>query len=591
MFDITTKANIDQWLSGPYDQATQQWINQTLQKDPKQLIDSFYTSLSFGTGGLRALTGIGPNRLNKYTVMIATQGLANYIKKHASISNEPKAVFIGYDCRLDSKLFAQIVAQVFAANGIKSYLCNDIEPTPLISFGCRWKKCMAAVMITASHNPPEYNGYKIYWSDGAQIVFPHDQGIFEEMQLCQQIEQVTIASMDHPGIVKIGNELHQEYLKTHYSYSFYPQDNNQQGKTLKVVYSSLHGTGIRIIPKFLNTWGFTSVETVKEQENPDPYFSSVLSPNPENPEALVLGIKQMVDTKADLLLATDPDSDRLGIAIRHQKKIEILNGNQIAVLCLHHICEAYQKQNNWPERAAFIKTIPTTELFAVIAKSYQKPCLNVLTGFKYIAEKIREWEDNPKDGYQYIFGGEESFGYLLGTQVRDKDAVSSAALICEMALQAKLKGKTLLDELNDLYRRYGVYQEALKTISFPDSKEGKQGIDLKMERLRTEGLTHLKGIPVVFIDDYITSTRKDCLTDESEFLKMPPTNMLVITLEDGSKLIIRPSGTEAKIKIYGSSFIKVSKEISDEELERAKVEAKEKVECLLEEISHFLCAS
>lgn len=589
MFDSVTQANLDEWLNGFYDEATKSWIRKQLKDNPKGLVDAFYTSLSFGTGGLRALMGVGPNRLNIFTIMMATQSLANYI--HQQPGPKEHSVFIGYDCRHHSKLFAETAAQVLAGNGIKSYVCKDIRPTPLISFGCRWKHCTAAIMITASHNPPEYNGYKIYWSDGGQIVSPHDQAIQKEMKNCSRLEQVKkISQKNHPLIEWMGDELDEAYLKANSPYSFYPKQNHEFGIQLHIVYTNLHGTGMTLMPSMLNSWGFKNFEFVPEQMEPDPNFSTVSSPNPEDLKALALGINQMKNSKADILIATDPDADRLGVAVLHKGHVEILNGNQIACLCLHHICEAYSKQNRWPDRAAFIKTLPTTELFAAIADHYKRPCFNVLTGFKYIGEKIYLWENDP-NGFNYIFGGEESFGYLLGTQARDKDAILSAALICEVALNAKLQGKTLIDSLNDLYCKYGVYQEHLHTIHFPDTKQGKEQMVTHMQQLRKSPPTHLLNTPIILWEDYLTSIGTHLPSGDKKSIPFPRTDMLLIKLEDDSKLILRPSGTESKIKLYGGVKVKMESGISlDEALSHSKKLAQQKVNSLLNEVAKLFDA-
>jgi phosphoglucomutase/phosphomannomutase len=583
IFDTTTQANLEQWLTDAYDAETRQWITEQIAKNPKALVDAFYTSLSFGTGGLRALMGIGPNRINIYTIMLTTQGLANYIQQQPKQA-QSHSVFIGYDCRRNSRLFAEISAQVLAANGIQSFLCKDIQSTPLISFGCRWKQCTAAIMITASHNSAEYNGYKIYWDDGGQIVSPRDKAILKEIRSCQRLEQVAkIARLDDPLIEWVGNELNQAYLKAHIHHSFYAQQNHTFGGDLHIVYTNLHGGGISIIPSIMNSWGFTHVDFIPEQKKPDPLFPTVTTPNPEDPRALALGIKQLEHLKADILLATDPDVDRLAVAVMHKGHAKVLSGNQIACLCLEHICEAYTQQNRWPERAAFIKTLPTTELFTAIAEYHKKPCFNVLTGFKYVAEKIREWERDPK-GYAYLFGGEESFGYLLGTQVRDKDAVSAAALLCEIALHAKLQQKSLIELLHALYRRHGVYQEALRSITFPDTKLGKEQMHTNMQHLRTLLSDNLLNYPILSWEDYLSSTRVYLPSGRRELLPFPSANIVVIQLKEGSKLIIRPSGTEPKIKIYGEVVVKLAtSSATEEELTDSIKIAQQKVQHLLEE--------
>jgi phosphomannomutase len=528
VFDLTTQKNVDLWLDGQYDEATKSQIRQLLREDPKLIVDSFYTNLTFGTGGLRGLTGVGTNRMNVYTVRAATQGLANYIQKQPKEQDKEHAV----------------------GNNIRVFLFKNIRPTPLVSFGCRYKKCLAAIMITASHNPPAYNGYKVYWSDGGQVIPPHDQGIIDEATKITDPSFVKmVSSLSNPLIQEIDTEIDDAYIRDITTLQNYPEVNRQYGHQLKSVYTSLHGTGITIVPRALQAWGFPIPTYVEPQIIPDGSFPTVNSPNPEEHAALKLGIDVMLETESDLLIATDPDADRMGIAVRHQGDAILLNGNQIVSICLEHICEALDQQKRWPERAGFVKSIATTELFQAICEAYQRPCFNVLTGFKYIAEKIHEWETLP-DGYQYVFGGEESYGTLLGTFARDKDAVLASALISEVALQAKLQGKTLLDKLDDLYRKYGIYQEALLSVNFGETKEGKEQMASSMQHLREAHLDKVNDIPVVAVEDYQVSTKFYLATGKTEHLFLPVSDVILYWLADGSKVMIRPSGTEPKVKLY-----------------------------------------
>jgi len=551
-FDQMTQTNVTSWLEGHYDEETKAAIRQLLRDNPQAIIDAFYTRLSFGTGGLRGIMGIGTNRMNPYTVRAATQGLANYIKTQPlPAANEKHAVFIGYDSRHHSKQFAEESAKVLAGNGIQVYLFKELRPTPLVSFGCRYKNCTAAIMVTASHNPPEYNGYKVYWSDGGQILPPHDQKIIAEVNRIVDPTMVArVSNIDHPLIELVGEEVDEAYLKAIQSLQNYPEQNQAKGHLLKVVYTSLHGTGITLVPKLLPAWGFTSLSFVDQQIIADGGFPTVASPNPEERQALALGIEKLKACQGDLLIATDPDADRVGAAVKHQDQIQLLTGNQIACLCLDHICEALTQQKRMPERAAFIKTIVTTELFATIAQAYQKPCFNVLTGFKYIAQKIREWEQDSK-GYEFVFGGEESYGYLYGAYTRDKDAISIAALLCEVSLKAKLQGKTLIDVLHDLYRKYGLYHEKLLSIHFEESKAGKEQIAIAMRQLQDSPPYSIGGMRVLTLEDYQRSIKAHLDSGKKEPISLPKSDVLSFTLEDGSKLVVRPSGTEPKIKLYG----------------------------------------
>lgn len=550
VFDLTTQKNVDQWLEGQYDEETKATIRRLLTEDPQQIVDAFFTHLTFGTAGLRGLMGVGTNRMNIYTVRATTQGLANYVLKQPKQENKNHAVLIGYDSRHYSREFAEETARVLAGNGIEVYLFKNIRPTPLVSFGCRYKKCMAAVMITASHNPAVYNGYKVYWSDGGQVVQPHDIGIIAEVEKITDPTEVRLATnLSDPLIHEIEAEIDEAYIKAITPLQNYPEINQQKGDQLKVVYTSLHGTGITLAPRALTAWGFKNPTLVGDQVIPNGDFPTVKSPNPEEKAALQMGIDLMLKTQSDLLIANDPDADRVGVAVLHKNDAYILNGNQIAAICLAHICEALSKQNRLPSRAAFIKTIGTTELFRVICQDYQRKCFNVLTGFKYIAEKIREWELLP-DGYQYIFGGEESYGYLLGTHARDKDAIVCSALLCEVALHAKLEGKTLVDRLYDLYQRYGVYQEKLLSINFGETKEGKEQMAHGMQRLRQSHLHEINGIPVVSVEDYLVSTRYFLETGKTEPIPLIKSDVLLYWLADESKVMVRPSGTEPKVKLY-----------------------------------------
>lgn len=548
-FDAVTQSHIDSWLSGSYDQETKAAIQHMVNTDPNQAVDAFFTKLSFGTGGLRGLMGVGTNRMNQYTVMTATQGLANYLRQQSSES-QSLAVCIGYDCRHSSRAFAEVAAQVLAGNGIRVKIFSELRPTPLVSFACRELHCSAAIVITASHNPPEYNGYKVYWYDGGQIVPPQDAGIIAEVNKINDISQVKQAALTDLLIEWLGEEVDDMYLAAMRPLQHYPKENRKHGREVKIIFSSLHGTGITLVPKILTDWGFLNYMLVPEQTEPDGSFPTVKSPNPEERAALQLGINLMKKVHADLLIATDPDADRMGVAVTHGDRVEILDGNQIACICLEHVLRAFSKQHRLPNRPAVIKTIVTTELFRRIAEAYGLPCFEVLTGFKYIAHLIHQWEQSP-DGYQYLFGGEESFGYLLGTAVRDKDAIISSALICEVALQAKLGGKTLVDLLHRLYQKYGVYREKLVNIHYGDGKASKDKMDDAMAKLRASPPAAIYGIPVLYSEDLLTSSRTDLTSGKTVSLSLPKSNVFRLFLNDGSQVVVRPSGTEPKIKLYG----------------------------------------
>lgn len=551
ILDIETKKNIEKWLKGNYDEETKAEIRRLLKEAPQKLIESFYTSLSFGTGGLRAIMGIGPNRMNIYTLATIIQGFANYIKTYPKVDNAEHKILIGYDSRNNSRLFAEEAAKILAASGIKTYLFKQMCTTPLLSYGCRQKKCNGAIMITASHNPPEYNGIKIYWADGAQVLFPHDKGILDEIKKVTEKQETIATPMDlnNPNIVEIGSEVDSAYIEMSSHLQSYREENQLYGNELKIVYTSLHGTGITIAPKVFERWGFTNLHYVDDQIKPDGYFSTVTKPNPEEPKALSMGIDKLQKIRADILLATDPDADRVGVVIRHNNFAHIISGNQIASLLLSHICKALTEKNKMPANAAFIKTIVTTELFAKIVSYYQKPCFNVLPGFKYIAEKIRQWENEPR-GNQFVFAAEDSCGYLYGRHVRDKDAITTSALIAEMALQAKLKGQTLIDLLEEIYKIHGLYHEELACVPFEETKEGRAKMMRGLQLLKRSMPREIGGIEVASIEDFERSIKVDLKLHQSEPLQLPKSNMLLFWLADGSKLVIRPSGTEPKVKIY-----------------------------------------
>lgn len=575
MIDQEIQKRIDTWLNGAYDEETKSTIKKLLVENEKELIDAFYTNLSFGTGGLRGLMGVGTNRMNQYTVKAATQGLANYIKKQPK-TNQKSSVFISYDSRHNSKLFAEESAKVLAGNGLHVYLTEEIRPTPYVSFGCRFKQCQAAIMITASHNPKEYNGYKVYWNDGAQVLPPHDVGIIDEVNLITSLDQIRQApSSNDPHIEYVLNHVDEAYLHEITKLPLYPKQNLEKGDQLNIIYTSLHGTGITLIPKAFDLCGFKNVAYVEKQCIPDGDFPTLKSPNPEEKAALQLGLDLLEKINGDILIATDPDADRVGIAVKHKNDVVILNGNQIACMLLDHIIKGLNANGQMPKKAAFIKTIVTTELFKEIVKSSQKECVDVLTGFKYIAEKIREWE-TVEDGPKYIFGAEESYGYLYGTIVRDKDAISTSLILAEMALSLKLEGKTLVDKLNDIYKTHGLFVEGLLSVKFEETKEGKEMMQKGMDKLEKNPPKSINGSAVILLENYAKSLSIDIKTGKESVLTLPKSDVLIFWLEDGSKLIVRPSGTEPKIKIYGGV---VNKKFDN--MEVALVQAKDKVNLLL----------
>lgn len=549
---------VEQWLKPPFDDETRRQVQNLLDHDPKALVDLFYTTISFGTGGMRGVMGIGTNRMNPYTIRSATQGLANYILKHAE--QETKRVFIGYDCRKNSRKFAEETARVLAANGIEAHVTKELRPTPYVSFGCRHLNCTAAVMITASHNPPEYNGYKVYWSDGAQVVPPHDTGIIEEVKKVDTQEAVKIVPFDHSLIHEVGKDVDEAYYEALAHLQNFPKDNKQSGSKLKLLYSSLHGTGITLMPEALKRWGFTDVSFVEKQIIPDGSFPTAHSPNPEQAEALHLGVEQLLREQRDLFIATDPDADRMGVVVNHHGEAVILNGNQVAALCLFYLCTTKSKLGTLPENSAAVTTIVTTDLFPLIATAFNLTCFQVLTGFKYIGEKIHQWENGP---FTFLFGAEESLGYLYGTHSRDKDAMIAGCLLSEIALQEKLRNKTLVDFLHDIYRQFGLFRQKQLSVSFGSGQEGAEKMQQLMTALRSAPPKEICGQQIVTYEDYQTGVKTHAHSGKKEKLILPKSNVLVFILEDESKFIIRPSGTEPKIKIYGMVRQKLKGDIEE----------------------------
>lgn len=551
---------IDYWLEGPFDEKTKEEVRALITKDPQGLIDAFFSDLSFGTGGMRGIMGPGTTRMNIYTIQLATQGLANYLHKQNARSR--LSVLIGFDSRHHSHEFAKEAARVLAGNGIQVYLLTELRPTPYVSFACRFKKANAAIMITASHNPKEYNGYKVYWSDGAQVVFPHDEGIMKEAEKLKDLSSVHLAPIDDPLIESVPTTLDDEYLKAIFPLQHFPQEDKKNGASLKIIYTSLHGTGITIVPRALKEWGFSTIQMVTNQITLDGDFPTVAFPNPEYRETLKLGIEHLEKTQSDIVLATDPDADRIGVCILHQGKSILINGNEMAAICVDYLCEVLTTLKTMPPKGAFVTTIVSTELLKKIANAYQKPCFEVLTGFKYIGEKIHLWETS-SNGFQFIFGAEESYGYLLGTHARDKDAIITSCLIAEIALHDKLQGRTLLDRLHRIYKNYGIFREKQISINFNPGKEGMDKMAAVMKQLRHDPPKNIAGKIVVYLEDYENHERFYFDSKKTEKLDLPKSDVLLFRLEDESRLVIRPSGTEPKLKIYGGAAAKKFESIEE----------------------------
>jgi len=567
-FSEETQANLTAWLDGPYDLETKEKIKELISSNPEEIENSFYQHLSFGTAGLRGIMGPGPNRMNVYTIRQTTKGLADYLKEQ--FSKIPIKVAISFDSRHNSKIFAMEAARVLAAASIEVYLFKELRPTPLLSFACRHLECKAAIMITASHNPAEYNGYKVYWSDGGQILSPHDKGITEKIELARTTPRIRTSEEQDPYIHIISKEIDEAYLETIRPLSLWKEPDKS---SLKLHFSPLHGTGITLMPQALRDRGLTTLSLVESQSTLDGAFPTAPSPNPEIQEALQIGIDEMIEKDLDLLLATDPDADRLGVVVNHHGTPHILTGNQIAALCTEWIFHQLSETGSLPPKPAVVKSIVTTPLVQKITESYGGACHNVLTGFKYIAKQILDWESSP-EGEDFIFGCEESYGYLFGTYARDKDAVAIGCLVAEIAWQMKSQKKTLVDALNEIWKSQGFYYETVVNCAFGETKAGRERMAALMQKLRSNPPKKFDSLSSIAFEDM----KSKQFTGEASLQlgkNLPEADVLLFTLEDGSLVIFRPSGTEPKVKVY--LMLAPSKESN---LERAQKEARDKAEQL-----------
>lgn len=571
--------NVTNWLEGNYPSDVKAEIEQMFTHCPEELSDAFGSNLSFGTGGMRGIMGLGTARMNPFTVASAVQGIANYLNKQKKQKDKLKVV-IGCDTRNQSYAFAKKCACVFAGNGIEALLFQDFTSTPFVSFACREEQCDIGIMVTASHNPPEYNGLKVYWSDGGQVLPPHDQGIINEVNKVADPSLVKEAPLDSPLIKILGQEYLEKYLSAIEPCNLLADSNRENGKKLKVIYTPLHGVGGAVVPQVLKKWGFTNLAVVEPQMVPNGGFPTVKSPNPEDYSALSMAIDLMEEVEGDLVLANDPDADRLGIAISHYGEVKVLTGNQIAAICTEHILSNLNKLGLLELNSGVVKSVVTTELISHIAKYYGCKCYDVLTGFKYVGQRMTEWEGG---NTHFLFGAEESLGYLFGTHARDKDGVVMTALICEMALAAKLEGKTLYDLLLELYIQFGVFREKVLSVQFEDTLEAKEKMDKALEKLREHPPETLGGLPLSCFEDYHAGIKRNFEKGKDEPLSFPETNMLRFSATDGSSLFIRPSGTEPKVKIYAMCVAHFG---ADVEEGVAKCDAK--VEKLLQEGKKYL---
>jgi phosphoglucomutase len=533
---------VNEWLTPTFDETTHEAIKEMMTSAPKELEESFYKNLEFGTGGMRGVMGVGTNRINKYTLGKNTQGLSDYLYK--SFPNEPLKVVIAYDCRHNSDTLAKVVADVFSANGIKVYLFSEMRPTPELSFAVRYLNCHAGIVLTASHNPPEYNGYKVYWQDGGQLVPPQDAEIIKIIEELKYSEIKFEANNDL--IEYIDSEIDEAFFKSTIENASFNSPSEAKSN-LKIVYTSLHGTSIKSIPNVLAKAGYTDVNIVPEQAEPDGDFPTVKSPNPEEPEALSMAIALANKIGADIVVGTDPDSDRLGVAVRDlDGNIKLLNGNQTMVIMTAFLLEQWKRTDKFKGNEFIGSTIVSTPMMLELAAAYGVECKVGLTGFKWIAKFIKDFPNQT-----FISGGEESFGYMVGDAVRDKDAVGAVLLLSEIAAQAKASGSSLYQELLNLYIDFGCYKESLISIT-KKGIEGANEIKQMMIDLRENPLKEINGQRVICIEDYQVAKGKDFMNNEEFEIHIQKSNVLIYYLEDGSKICARPSGTEPKIKFYFS---------------------------------------
>lgn len=572
--DTQTQKNITAWLEGNYDDATKAEINALIEKNAhKDLTDAFYRDLEFGTGGLRGIMGVGSNRINRYTIGMATQGLANYLKQ--TYGDENISVAIAYDCRNNATTFAQITADVFSANGIKVYMFSELRPTPQLSYAIRELGCKSGVMLTASHNPKEYSGYKAYWSDGGQLIAPHDKNVVAELGKISSVDDVHFEG--NPALIEIlGADMDEQYLNQIAKESISKEAIKRQSD-MKIVFSPIHGTGCPLVPRILERFGFTNVTLVEEQCTFDGNFPTVIFPNPEEKEALTMAINKAREIDADLVMATDPDGDRVGIAVRdNNSEIVLLNGNQTGSLLMNYVLQAWKEAGKLDGKQYVVKTIVTSQLMDTIAKSLDVTCYNVLTGFKFIGDIMTRLEGKQT----FVVGGEESYGYLVGEHARDKDAVVAAAMIAEMAAYYKDKGKSLFDALLELYIEHGYYKEKLISIT-KEGKSGAEDIKAMMKGFREETPSVLGGSPVAILKDYASQEERRLSDGSLHKIDLPKSDVLQFITEDGSVISARPSGTEPKVKFYCSVRGNLG---SKADFERVSAELEKKIDTIMHDL-------
>jgi len=571
--DSAIVAAAQTWLGKQFDKETRKKVQQLMDENPEELTDSFYRHLEFGTGGLRGIMGVGTNRMNKYTVGMATQGLANYVKK--SFGEGTLKAAIAYDTRINSPYFAQITAEVLSANGIQVFLFEDIRPTPALSFAIRHLGCHTGVMITASHNPKEYNGYKVYWNDGGQLVSPHDTNVIDEVKKIASPAEVNFNS-DPALIIKIGEEVDQAYVSAIKGLCLSP-DAIERQKDFKIVFTPIHGTAVHLVPRCLKDFGFKNIYNIDAQDVPDGTFPTVKSPNPEEAEALTMALAKAREMDADIVMATDPDGDRVGVAVKNNHgEFVLLNGNQTASVLIWYLLHKWKEKDWLTGNEYIIKTIVTSELLIKIAQHFQVDSFDVLTGFKFIAEIIRQLEGKKK----FIGGGEESYGYLVGDFVRDKDAVSACCMIAEAAAWAADQGKLYFDLLIDIYVEFGFYKEKLLSVT-KKGKAGAEAIAAMMDNFRRMPPQQIAGTRLERIKDYLKQLEMNLTTGITQPIDLPKSNVLQFFLADGSKITVRPSGTEPKIKFY---FGIKGELTSAENFDKVDAEMEERINKIIEDM-------
>ncbi|MCW9708656.1 phospho-sugar mutase [Fodinibius salsisoli] len=543
--DQAIQDRINDWLNGSYDEETKAAIQSKLDAEQyEELTDAFYTDMKFGTGGIRGIMGVGPNRVNKYTFGMATQGFSNFLKK--TYPDEPISIVIAHDCRNNSETLARVVADIFSANGIHVYLFDGLRPTPELSFAIRELNCHGGVMLTASHNPKEYNGYKAYGANGGQLVSPYDKMVMEEVQQIDDVKEVQFDGVEE-NIEMIGKAIDEKYLETIAQLSL-SRDAIERQKDLSIVFSPIHGTSGVLVPPALERYGFENVNLVEEQMSFDGDFPTVEYPNPEEKEALSMALDKAKSIDAELVMATDPDADRVGIAVKdNQGEWILLNGNQTGTLIINYMLNAWKEAGKLTGKEYIVKTIVTTYLIDRIAEYYDVECFNTLTGFKYIGELMTELEGKK----QFIAGGEESYGYLIGEHVRDKDAVVSAVIIAEMAAYYKDQGSSLYDTLLDIYQQHGYFREELVSV-YKRGREGAEEIQQMLKGYRENPPEELGGSKIVKVKDYLEGQSKNLISGKKSAIDLPSSNVLQFITESGSIVSVRPSGTEPKIKFYCS---------------------------------------